>query len=90
MHTFQQKNKSEKYTFQIFPLFLTIQKALERSTVAWKSVHHRYDHEKTTHRLGTWLKLLDLQKSDLISENHQIRLKLGENSAIINLSFYKL
>ena len=48
------------------------------------------ENEKATHRLGTWLKLPDRQKSDFISENHQIRLKIGENSAIISLSFYIL
>jgi hypothetical protein len=46
MHTFQQKNKSEKHTFHILALILPIQKALERSAVARKSVHHRYAHEK--------------------------------------------
>ena len=48
------------------------------------------ENKKATHRLGTWLKLPDRQKSDLLSEIHQIRLKIGENSAIISLSFYKL
>ena len=48
------------------------------------------ENEKATHRLGAWLKLPDRQKSDFISENHQIRLKIGENSAIIFLSFYIL
>ena len=39
---------------------------------------------------GVEIELTDRQKSDFIFENHQIRLKIGENSAIISLSFYKL
>ena len=63
-----------------------------RHKVGLHGVFHKFlrENEKTTHRLGRWLKLPDLQKSDFISENHQIRLKIGQISAVISLSFYKL
>ncbi len=39
--TFQQKNNLQKHTFQILPLLLPLQKALERGVIAQKRIHHK-------------------------------------------------